>query len=89
MCNCCYDDLERFKNKNNRLRTILRYTEYRGISTVLTSKYRSYGIFFRGCNETQSRRQAASAGNDGEAEEEEEAVVDKRTSNVAAGQSEL
>jgi len=52
--------------------------------------------FSRKCNETRSR--AASAENDNEAEqekeeeeeeEEEETVADKRTGNVAAGQSEL
>jgi len=39
------------------------------------------------CNETWSRSQAALAAN--EIEKEEETVADKRTSNVAAGQSEL
>lgn len=43
--------------------------------------------FFFICNKMRSRSQAALAAN--EAEEEEEAVADKRTSNVAAGQSEL
>lgn len=46
--------------------------------------------FFRKCNKI---RRAASVENDDEAvkgkEKEEETVADKRTSNVAAGQSEL
>lgn len=42
--------------------------------------------FFFICNKMRSRSQAALAANEAE---EEEAVADKRTSNVAAGQSEL
>lgn len=62
---------------------ILEHLEYRRISDKFDGKYRSCDIFFPR-RQTRSGYQAAN-----DDEEEEEAVADKRTSNVAAGQSEL